>query len=176
VNPRDSRQERLKKLARKIDALAEKDTLLIRQTRDMAELRRRAALELHALCVRFIQSLNQLVTGPPIELDPAAYWPESFQDSGVNLLQINVRGRVLQIEFQATEQILSTENFRVPYTLEGVVRCFNQRLLDQNLVEEQLLFYCVEKDSGHWRFFDARTYRSGPLDQDYLVSVMELVV
>jgi hypothetical protein len=24
-----------------------------------------------------------------------------------------------------------------------------------------------------WRFFDARTYRSGPFDQEYLIGLME---
>ena len=30
-----------------------------------------------------------------------------------------------------------------------------------------------EKEKKLWRFFDARTYRSGPLDRDYLIGLME---
>ena len=38
---------------------------------------------------------------------------------------------------------------------------------------EQLIFYCLEKSRYQWRYFDARTYRSGPFDQEYLVTLME---
>jgi len=44
------------------------------------------------------------------------------------------------------------------------------------LIEEQLLFYTLEKDRKMWRFFDARTYRSGPFDQEYLASLMEQLI
>ena len=58
---------------------------------------------------------------------------------------------------------MSTEDFRVPYTLEGSVRAFNQDLLNKDLIEEQLVFYTIEKTRSLWRFFDPRTYRSGTL-------------
>ncbi len=70
----------------------------------------------------------------------------------------------------------STEEFRVPYILSGAIRCFNQQLLEKDLIEEQLLFYTLEKSRNLWRFFDARTYRSGPFDTDYLTSLMEQLV
>jgi len=92
------------------------------------------------------------------------------------LMQIQVRGRILQIEFEATPELLSTEDFRIPYTLAGAIRAFNQELLDKDVVEEQLIFYTLEKRKGMWRFFDPRTYRSGPLDREYLVSLMEQLV
>ena len=79
----------------------------------------------------------------------------------------------MQIKFEATPELVSTEDFRVPYILAGSVRCFNQQLLEQDLIEEQLVFYTVEKARQMWRFFDARTYRSGPFDVDYLISLME---
>jgi hypothetical protein len=79
----------------------------------------------------------------------------------------------LQIEFEATEELTSSEDFRIPYALHGAVRGFNQELLEQNVVREQLLFYTVEKTGTMWRFFDARTYRTGPFDQDYLIGLME---
>ena len=84
-----------------------------------------------------------------------------------------MRGRILQISFAATPELVSTEDFRVPYTLNGTVRAFNQELLDKDIIEEQLIFYTIEHHKKMWRFFDARTYRSGPFDQEYLVGLME---
>src|SRR5436309_7019757 len=78
-----------------------------------------------------------------------------------------------QLAFRATPELVSTEDFRVPYTLEGTVRAFNQELLDKDLIEEQLIFFTLEHHKKMWRFFDARTYRSGPFDQEYLISLME---
>ena len=94
----------------------------------------------------------------------------------MNLVQINVRGRLLQIEYASSPELVSTEDFRVPYTLAASVRAFNQELLDKDLIEEQLLFYTLEHHRKMWRFFDARTYRSGPFDQEYLVSLMEQLI
>src|SRR5262249_55734769 len=111
-----------------------------------------------------------------LRLDPAVFTPDDYNDQGFNLFQINVRGRILQTEFQATAEVVSTEEFRIPYILEGTIRFFNQRLLEQDLIEEQMLFYCREKNRHLWRYFDARTYRTGPFDQEYLVSLMEQLV
>jgi hypothetical protein len=165
--------ERLRRLAREIEALAEKDEHRLRHTRDIADLRRRAAVEMHALCGSFVQAVNRLLPKPEIELDPPEYRAENFREDLPNLIQINVRGRILQVEFEATPDLVSTEDFRVPYTLSGAVRAFNQALLDKDLIEEQLIFYTIEKDKSMWRFFDARTYRSGELDQEYLIALME---
>jgi hypothetical protein len=77
------------------------------------------------------------------------------------------------VAYSSTPELVSTEDFRIPYTLAGSVRAFNQELLNKDLIEEQLVFYTVERDRKMWRFFDPRTYRSGTLDQEYLVSVME---
>ena len=82
----------------------------------------------------------------------------------------------LQVAFEATPEIVSTEDFRIPYTLAGSVRAFNQELLDKDLIEEQLLFCTLEREGGMWRYFDARTYHSGPFDEDYLVALMEQLV
>jgi hypothetical protein len=89
---------------------------------------------------------------------------------------MNIRGRILQVEFEVTPELVSTEDFRVPYTLQGFVRGFNQELLEKDLIEEQLIFYTLEEPQPIWRFFDVRTHRSGPLDQDYLASLMERLV
>lgn len=169
-------RDRLKKLAEAIEALASKDTALLERTLTIASMRRQAAVELHTICGAFVKQLNQHLPTPQVDFDPSEYLPESFQEIGVNLLQINVRGRILQIEFAATPETVSTENFRVPHIIEGSIRCFNQEILEREVVEEQFIFYCLEKKRNLWRFFDARTYRSGPFDQEYLISLMEQVV
>ena len=80
------------------------------------------------------------------------------------------------LRLELAPEMISTENFRVPHILEGSIRCFNQEYLEQAVIEEQYIFYCLEKKRKLWRFFDARTYRSGPFDRDYLVALMEHVV
>lgn len=167
---------RLKRLAARIDALVEKDESVIRRSREIAAQRRAAAADLHRICARFVNSLNSLATKAQVSLDPSEFGPDAFLEDGPNLLQVNARGRIIQIEFHATDVLVSTEEFRIPYILQGEVRCFNQELLDRQSVEEQLLFYCLEKAGPLWRFFDARTYRSGPFDESFLVTVMEQLV
>ena len=169
-------RDRLKKLAKSLDALARKDEVRIRRAHEIGSLRRQAALELHGVCGDFVRDLNQLLSEIELEFQPEEYGPESFQDTGINLFQINARGRILQIKFEATPELVSTEDFRVPYTLAGAVRCFNQQLLEKDLIEEQLLFYTIEKSRHLWRFFDARTYRSGLVDGGYLAGLMEQLV
>jgi hypothetical protein len=171
-----SRNDRLRKLAKSMDALARKDEIHIRRAREIGALRRQAAVELHAICAGFVSELNQLLSEIELEFQPEQYGAESFRDTGINLFQINARGRILQIKFEATPELISTEDFRVPYILFGAVRCFNQQLLEKDLIEEQLLFYTVEKSRHLWRFFDARTYRSGAFDTDYLAGLMEQLV
>ncbi|MGO4882197.1 MAG: hypothetical protein ACLP59_15395 [Bryobacteraceae bacterium] len=165
--------DRLKKLAKNLDALARRDEAAIHRAREIGSLRRQAAVELHGICGNFVRSLNALLKEIELEFQPAEYRADSFQDDGVNLFQINARGRIMQIMFESTPELISTEDFRVPYVLSGAVHCFNQQLLEKDLVAEQLLFYTLEKSRRFWRFFDARTYRSGPLDGDYLTGLME---
>ncbi|HWB86133.1 MAG TPA: hypothetical protein VG675_18460 [Bryobacteraceae bacterium] len=165
--------QRLKRLAGQIDALTAKDERNIHHAREIASLRRQASVELHGTCAEFVRQVNQFLTGAEMTLDPPEFFAERFQEEGTNLFQINIRGRILQIEFGATEELMSTEDFRVPYILEGLIHAFNQELLEKNLIEEQLLFFTVEDDRRMWRFFDARTYRSGPFDLEYLLSLME---
>jgi len=174
--PANSRDARLKRLAQNIDSLLEKDERLLRHAREMAEMRREAAVDLHAICREFVGSLNRMLERSAVDLDPPALGPDSFQEDAPNLIQINVRGRILQVLFRATGEMVSTEDFRVPYTLEGTVRAFNQELLEKDLIEEQLIFFTVEKHKKMWRFFDARTYRSGPFDVEYLIGLMEQLI
>jgi len=167
---------RLKRLAQHIEALAEKDDAFLQLSHEMDEVRRAAAKELHTICRDFVNSLNRLMAKGELLLDPDHFSEAAFQDDAVNLIQISVRGRILQVAYGATQELVSTEDFRIPYTLAGSVRAFNQDLLNKDLIEEQLVFYTIEKDRKMWRFFDPRTYRSGALDQEYLVSVMEQLI
>jgi len=168
-----SRDARLKRLAGRIDELAEKDAGALRRAHEIAALRQAAAADLYAICADFVGSLNRLLERSGIELDPPGYGPGSFQEDVANLMQINVRGRILQVAFSTTPELICTEDFRVPYTLQGTIRAFNQELLDKDIIEEQLIFYTVENHKKMWRYFDARTYRSGPFDQEYLIGLME---
>jgi len=167
---------RMKRLAQGIEALVEKDEGLLRLARQMDQVRRAAACDLHMICRDFVNSLNRLMSKTEMLLDPAEFAETSFQEDGTNLIQISVRGRILQVGYAATQELLSTEDFRVPYTLAGSLRAFNQDLLTKDLIEEQLVFYTVEGDRKMWRFFDARTYRSGSFDQEFLVSVLEQLI
>jgi len=175
-NPEDVSGSRLKRLAQRIDALAEKDAGSLLRTRQMEQLRRSAASEMYGICRNFVDSVNRLTANGGLKLDPPQFSDAGFQEDGANLIQISVRGRLLQVAFSATPELLSTEDFRVPYTLSGSVRAFNQELLDKEIIEEQLVFYTVEKDRRMWRYFDPRTYRTGAFDQDYLVSVIEQLI
>lgn len=169
-------QLRLKRLAESIEMLAKRDEIELGRAREIIELRHLAAHELHEICLQFVGSVNQLLPQPLVRMDPPELAPDGFLEDGSNLFQINVRGRILQVEFKATAELVSTEEFRVPYTLEGTVRAFNQSLLDKDLIEEQLLFYTLESHRRMWRFFDARTYRTGAFDHEYLMSLMERIV
>ena len=170
------RADRLKKLADNIDILIEKDDLKSRHAEQIDEMRRQAACGLHTVCAKFVENINALLSRTQVFLDPPEYAPESFRPGDPNLLQINVRGRILQIEFEAPDQLVSTEHFRVPYILEGAVRSFNQELLERDSIEEQLLFYCLEGNRKAWRYFDGRTYQTGLFEQEYLVSLMERIL
>jgi hypothetical protein len=173
TNQTQARDARLKRLASRIEALAGKDEAALRRTREMVAVRRAAAADLHAICADFVNSINRLLDQGEVELDPRTFSGENFREDAPNLIQINVRGRILQVGFRATPELVSTEDFRVPYTIEGTIRAFNQELLDKDLIEEQLLFFTIEPQKQMWRFFDARTYRSGPFDQEYLIGLME---
>jgi hypothetical protein len=167
---------RLKRLAENIDSLADKDQELMNRSREISDLRRKAAAEIHSICAEFVASLNRLLSRAEVILDPPVFGEQTFQEIGRNLIQINVSGRILQVEFSSTAELVSTEEFRIPYTMEGAVRAFNQQLLEKDIVEEQLIYYTLEKEKKWWRFFDARTYRSGPFGQEYLVTLMEQII
>jgi hypothetical protein len=168
--------QRLRRLAQDIDRLADRDEQLLHRERETSALRRLAAGRLHAECVTFVSDLNRLLQRTEVRLDPETYDAETFEPDVPTLIQIHVRGRILQVSFTATPGLSSTEEFRIPYILEGTVRAFNQDLLDKDLIEEQLLFYTLESPVNLWRYFDTRSYKSGPFDRDYLTALMEEVV
>jgi hypothetical protein len=172
----NSADARFKKLAASIEALAQKDELAEAHAREIADMRDAAAAEIYSICAEFVSGLNRLLPCPEVIIDPADTGPVRLQERSHCLIQISVRGRILQIEYDHTPELVSTEEFRVPYTLAGSVRAFNQELLEKDLIEEQLIFFTLEKHRRMWRFFDPRTYRSGPLDRDYLISLMEQLI
>jgi hypothetical protein len=77
------------------------------------------------------------------------------------------------IEFEATGEPWSTDDFSRPYILHGVIRGLNQELLERNLVTEKSIFFCPQADSGTWHFVDNRNYRSGKITQELLASELE---
>src|SRR5260370_28902572 len=101
-----------------------------KRTHEVAETRGAEARDLHAICREFVGSLNRMLERSAVDLDPPVLGNDTFQEDVPSLVQINVRGRILQIVFRATAELVSTEDFRVPYTLEGTVRAFNQELLE----------------------------------------------
>ena len=166
----------MKKLAHHIDGLVDKDERLAREAVRIQAMRRDAFCQLHRICADFAGSINSILKKTSLELTPNPVSPGFFRDDGPNLIQIHVRGRLLQLEIEAPDELVSTENFRIPYILEGAARAFNQDLLDRNAIEEQYVFACLERDSTSWHFFDARTYHAGTVDQSYLADLMERVV
>src|SRR5579862_3833141 len=129
-------------------------------------------MELYAICRAFVDKVNERIAEKAIQLDPPAFTESDF-DEGGTLFQINLRGRLLQMEFAATEELYENDDFRKQFVLRGKVRGFNQDLLAQNTVDEQLIFYCPAPGGAEWHHFDERTYRTGRVGEDYLVSEME---
>lgn len=168
--------QRLVKLAASLDNLAAKDARLIEEMKRVELARRTAALELHATCGSFVQRVNQLVTSITLELSPPAYTRDSFRDGAVNLLQINARGRLIQMEFTAPEAPRAMDDFRQPYILHGKARCYNQEQLDSLHVLEHSLYFCEDKKGSRWLAHDVRTGRTVPVDHEYLTSLMERIV
>ena len=166
-------ETRLKKLAERLDAAAAADEAVQAEFERMARLRLTGAEELHLVCARFGVEIGRLLRYTTLVVDPGEFQADRFRENGPNLIQLHASGRVVQIEYHSPPQPISTEEFRDPYILQGVVRSFNQELLDRNTVEEHQIFYCLGRNVSEWRFFDARTYRSGRCDQNYLTSLLE---
>src|SRR5947209_6826246 len=83
-----SREVRMKRLADRIDALLEKDERRLRRGREVADMRRSAASEIHRICDEFVRSLNGMLERSAIELDPSEFDPSTFHEDNPNLMQI----------------------------------------------------------------------------------------
>lgn len=167
------RPDRLTRLADAIEAIAESDRRLLDEIAAVDRLRSRGAVELHRRCAAFVDKVNARLSEPVILLDPPSFAEGNYRDEGPNLFQINLRGRLLQVEFSATGELHEDDDFRLPYVLRGTVRSFNQELLDLDNVDEQMIFYCPSGQTGIWYFLDSRSYRSGQVGEDYLIAEME---
>jgi hypothetical protein len=168
-----NRPDRLTRLAESIEAIGAADRKLIEETTHVDRLRAQGAMDLHRICNDFVEKVNGKLREPAILLDPRSFAEGRYNDGGLNLFQINLRGRILQIEFGATEELYEDDDFRQPYVLRGSVRSFNQDLLDHGAVGEQQIFYCPRGGKAFWHFFDGRTYRSGRIGENYLVAELE---
>lgn len=166
-------QGRLDRLAQAIEAIAGRDQSLIDESTLVDKLRFGGAADLHRICREFVDDLNARLTKPALVIDPPEWNADSYDDARPNLLQISLRGRLLQLEYAATDEPYSTEDFRHRYVLRGGVRSFNQDFLERDTVDEQQIFYCPHETGAAWHFFDARTYRTGLLSADYLAAELE---
>jgi hypothetical protein len=168
-----NRTDRLTRLAKAIEELGETDRQAIEESTRVDRLRARGALDLHRICSAFVDKVNGKLPEPAVLLDPQSFADDNYNDGGVNLFLINLRGRILQIEFGPTAELYEDDDFRRPYVLRGAVRSFNQDLLNHSSIDEQMIFYCPANGEAFWYFFDGRTYRSGRLNEHYLISEME---
>lgn len=169
-------QDRMQRLARSIEAIEERDRRMVSESSQVDHLREEGAAALYGVCRQFVDDLNGRLPEPALMLDPPEWTAECFHESGPNLIQISLRGRLLQFEYESTDEPYSTEDFRHRYILRGDVRSFNQNFLEHDTVDEQQIFYCPNHD-GHdgasWHFFDVRTYRTGRVSLDYLAAELE---
>jgi hypothetical protein len=173
---RKHRPDRLTRLASAIEALGARDQNIIDESKEVERLRVQGAMQLHGVCRKFVDAVNAKLSQPAVLLSPGTYTGESFDDTGSNLFQINLRGRLLQMEFGATDELYERDDFRLPYILRGAVRSFSQEFLDSNSIDEQMIFYCPGAGEPLWHFFDGRTYRTGRFGIEFLTAEMERLI
>ena len=167
------RSDRLDKLAHAIEAVGARDQRLLDDSLLADRLKSEGALVLFQTCREFVDGLNTRLSEPAVILAPFEWEIDNFSDDQTNFFQISLRGRLIQVEFQSTEEMFSTEDFRRPYVLHGSIRSFNQESLERNRMGEQRIFCCRVKEAPEWHYFDARTYRTGRLTADYLADELE---
>jgi hypothetical protein len=167
------RPDPLTKLARHLDRLAEEDQTAGEEMERTDLARRQGARILHLICADFTKHLNSAMTRTEMLLIPTEFDAETFREDAPNLIQMSLRGRIVQIQYESPQQTLATENFRHPYILHGAVNGFNQTLLERDLIEEQLLFYARHgKQEFRWHYFEPRTYSSGLVSEEYLTRLL----
>jgi hypothetical protein len=170
-------EARLKRLAQNIAGLEEKDNEEIRRAAELGILRRRAAAELHGICRDFVHAVADYLPDPnALRLDPQDFSEDDFSEYGTHLFQLSIRGRILQIEFAPTSELLCDDDYRVPYTLAGSIRAFNQRMLENACIDENQIFFTVEQERSCWIFFDRRTHRATEFSQERLLATMESLI
>jgi hypothetical protein len=167
-----AQDDALVRLARQIDAARKAERFVV-SADEVSGLRRQGACELHRICAEFVGSVNTRLTESMLDLSPVSYSPDNFRQSGVNLIQIGSQGRQIQVAFESTPGVYSTEKFLVPYVMEGEIRTYNQSMLERHEIRSRLLFFCVAEATSGWRFFDWRTRQTGPVDSRLLVQLME---
>jgi hypothetical protein len=111
-----------------------------------------------------------------LELTPEEFQAEGHPETHVYLFQISVSGRVIQFTFRASTELEATEELRVPYTLEGSVRWFNQEMLARDDVKEHRLYYCLDKSGNEWRYVDVQTHRMRAVDDEYFAWLVEQLI
>ena len=169
-----NRPDRLTRLARAIEAIGETDRKLIAESTQVDQLRVTGAMDLHRICSVFVEKVNARLPEPAILLDPPSFSEANYNDVGTNLFQINLHGRTPSARIRRhTAELYEDDDFRLPYVLRGAVRSFNQDLLSNSSIDEQMIFYCPRNGVADWYFSDGRTYRSGRVAESYLVSEME---
>jgi len=151
---------------------ADKDQTCLSYAREMAGLRRRAAAELHAICAEFVGAVNRLLFAQRGDPRSRGFPGRGFfTRKALHLLQINSRGRILQIEFAGHARNWSPPRNSASHT-PSTARCGpSTSNCSKGPDRGATGLYTIEKHKKMWRFFDARTYRSGPFDQDYLVAL-----
>ena len=169
-------QDRIARLAKLIDSDIKKDQHVRLTEADVASIRRKAATQLHSICAGFVGSVNRQLSEPVLELSPPEYSEEMFHESRVNLFQVNAQGRIIQVAFKSTPTIFSTEKFKIPYTLEGEVRAYNQEMLERTQIRSLGLFFCLEEGGSTWRYFDWLHGRTGLFKDEQLVGLLERLV
>ncbi len=169
-------EARFRKLAQRIEELRLKDEALERSRCKVLDDRRQAVRKLWETCRNFADQLNKYAGDDKIELSPNQPPNDCPDEQAVELI-LNVRGRVLLLDLRAPANLISSDNFKRPYILEGDVRFFNQELLESNRVEEHSIFFCPDEGPrGDWLFWNVRTYKIGPVDENYFASLLEQIL
>jgi hypothetical protein len=168
-----SQRNRMQKLARAVDAFADRDAARLRREEEIHHLRLEGAAKLHAVCARFAAELNPLLQKVKLEISPEQFQSSQFQAVKPTIFQLNASGRLVQFTFQATEDWTANHDFRLPYTLEGSVQAFSQEEIDQSSIQEYRIFYCLDNKECEWYWVDLVKRESGKVNLDYVASLLE---
>lgn len=171
-----SSEDRLTRLAKNLDRVVERDRVRQERERRVEHLRRQGGAELYSLCKRLALSLNDLLSNAVAVVTPDDFNIDGFEDRAMHLVQISINGRIVQLTYQPTAELESTEHIRIPYTLEGSVRWFNQEMIERDDVRDHGLYYCVNGDRGDWRFVDPVSRKLGPVTDEYLIGLLEQLI